>query len=579
MATQKIRSVNQLIYLLDLPEEENRIVEVIGEYLSDKQVGAFYQIADLVGLDGAYVIHSNSLSDEVLLEIAQKLGFFIGKHLKVAIDQFGPLSRVPLTANALSDAIASIRQNLVAFPPEPPTDSRLRDITLMQQLMPHSAVDNFENPIEEDILRDLDADNASIVGTYYFWDDTNVSEDEVPRKKQSPKKAAKEKQQPTGNTQPPQTANSTAFKSTLSDAELARRLKFRSDMEYQIEQLTSPESVKREVVRRFTRLEKVEVQKESRKNWPPAVHNPRQTANFLKAFASEEPLKFATHTYDEGTPFSYNHWISQCNLAFKLIELERFQDVPLQTRAKVRSFLFESDPKKGWGFDKIPFGWSHPELKRWCTENPGVCPSSPPSMPMPRTVKDALANGISPMTAIPDFEALCRRFAREIRFRGSEGAYLEKFLREKSRLAGLGAPHRISYDENLRSLDFYLDVDRFSAALKHILITIKERLQHLNVHFMGKDMADRVEIKVHHEGSVVTRASTDPKVAVDTLTGDLKSAWNNLRGHCHWSMEAAFTDGKKRLHYLGEVGQPAVEDAPETEGGVLHTFTFLKPDK
>lgn len=626
MTNNKSRSLEEVILDMDIPAEEKPVMEVFSTCLPNHFRNTFYKVAVLVGLDHAYTILSKDFSEALILEIAQKLGFYIRTNLITSNRELGSAARISLTDADLEASIADVRQNLIDFPSEYPTDPRRRDIPLMKKLCTLSVHHHNDNPetdsptsvknqifdlIGEDIDYISDYEEA-LIGQVDWEEDSNLLEDVVvpPKKtlqdisfldslnlpnrlkpsktkgyswldyflhectvlnptKPTEAEAEIEPEKPKTPISVPNANNSSTQTNKLTHQEYFRRYKFRLDMEYQIERLEGSERLKQEVIRRFERLVKMEEPKKNT-NWPPEKHMPRQTAAFLKEFASNESLKFATHDYDEHSPFVYMDWLQKSKSAWDGLN-KKYPDVPYQTSAKLYTFLFQKNMNDGWGYDKIKFGWSYPEVEEWCTAHPGEFPAS---LELPLAVtNDLKERNIDP---IPNMENLCKRMAHEIRFRGSEGGFLERFLRKKCRELGLTKTHSLHFEESLRTLDFYVDIERFSAALKQLLHPVKERPNHKQLYFKGRDLDNCVQLIIHHEGSVVTRTSTDSKVAVDTLSGNLKNAWNNLRGHCNWSMEATFDDGKKRIHYLPD--DLVTEDANETEGGVLHTLTFIKPE-
>ncbi len=98
-------------------------------------------------------------------------------------------------------------------------------------------------------------------------------------------------------------------------------------------------------------------------------HNPRKMVELLCKFTSEEPLKSITHPSRKND--EYVDFIGKVSETWTKLD-KNYINKKLQ--AKIWRFLLDKEFENGWGKYQIKMGWSSPELKKWCSENPNKSP-------------------------------------------------------------------------------------------------------------------------------------------------------------------------------------------------------------
>lgn len=303
-------------------------------------------------------------------------------------------------------------------------------------------------------------------------------------------------------------------------------------------------------------------------------HVPAHTAKFLALFSNDPDLKFVTHDWDDSRgPFNHEDFLYNIHTRFeKALRDPQYSGVPFTTLMKVFTFLFNQDPENGWGYERIPLGWSFPEITRWCRNNTGVFPIE---MPLPQEFRKYKLRGKT--KRYQSFGDLIQKFRKEIRF-VNEGNHLFHFLNNKVDENGLHLDHNTILEKTLNGLDFCVDVDKFGAGLKGVFDGMKKRKEFRNIVFSGKREAGKIILSIFQEGSFIERSSPEEKkIRPGTLGGDYENTRKNLFSQCDWSFEGPFQNGNSwAMHYLRPSDQPEVTPSACTTG-VQHTFTFYQP--
>ncbi|MFZ4412587.1 MAG: hypothetical protein ACOYOV_05855 [Bacteroidales bacterium] len=278
----------------------------------------------------------------------------------------------------------------------------------------------------------------------------------------------------------------------------------------------------------------VPIQRDKKKTVIILLHKPKETYLFLNSFNSNEGgLKNLTHRFNFET-IDYEIFIANCKKEFEKCKSD-YPNVPQALLTRINEFAFSTKPR--WyirkGKEKIEpnKGWSCPEFIEWYNLNkthPG---------------NDARWNN---EMIIPFKESIQVRADTDSLERIIDDMIKNVFGESKENFV-------FNIDEQIRTAQFYTDVDNFGQALFHVFSTIKDIsiknfCYEISVNYIDEtlDNGKFKKIIITHINSEATRNSNDPNFA----QGDLKSITNNLWGLCNYEIHAKFPDGYFRKFFL-----------------------------
>ncbi len=299
-------------------------------------------------------------------------------------------------------------------------------------------------------------------------------------------------------------------------------------------------------------------------------HRPKELANILNSFTqNNNPLKYATHSWEEGKFVSYDDFIAQIRQAWKKIDkdLKRYSR---NLHAKIYTFLFSSElgneNKKGyintWGEHRVKIGWSSPELKKWCTDG---------NKPLEYRLSDSTSFTVGSEDIETFYDVAMKVFKHEIEIKTDNNRLKYLFLDIADKL--LGFDFNVT-DENLEGKDFYTDVQWLRSALNKIFEEIKKRTTHPNIVISAIDKDNILEIKILQVGAVPNKTSEQ---LLDRINkGSFGSITNELCSLCDWSIEAKCEDGNYRINYLKQKETKAFEKISNEPKGFTYILRFYK---
>jgi len=305
-----------------------------------------------------------------------------------------------------------------------------------------------------------------------------------------------------------------------------------------------------------------------------SIHNPQKLVNLLSKFRKEgSALKYAVHKWDLGTEFEdYKSFIEQLRADYNEISWD-LKELREGLNAKCYGFLLNQKVgNNGWGYDRIPAGWSSPELASWCRENPEKSPFN-------RPIKSSYPKkGIN----FSVFEDVVNHFKMEIEVR-NEGDQLKKIIIKELNRAHLLDPFgEFNRPEliNLESKTFYTDVQWMRAAIAIIFKEIKKRGEGLeeckDVTIEAIEDNESVMLKIVHKNSFTAGDSIKINNKLTSIGGDFLTIKNKLMNLCDWSIENKFKEGFFRLNYLcSNNSTPFIEEIDSCEG-FSHFLKFYK---
>lgn len=310
----------------------------------------------------------------------------------------------------------------------------------------------------------------------------------------------------------------------------------------------------------------------------PVKHNPIRLINLLNQFSSNSsPLKYSTHSWDhgqvEGIFDSYSNFIKKAVKQYKQFSFQ-LKELNENLNAKIYGFIEDKKLgqlnrkgyKRAWGLNKVKIGWSSPELKLWCENNPN---HNPMEMILPDDLQFFVGN-----QQITTFRQVVNIFKQEIEIR--EDNQLKKLFME------LVDKHNMSFDfnvtyEGLEQRSFFTDVQWFKTALDKVFESLAKRTRHPNIIIKAIDNNTTLIISIEQVDSFCTNKSYND-IKFSAQNGDLGDMIKYLKNLCDWSIVTKFNEGEYRINYLSAKNNcPHVEKA-ESCLGFKHTFIFYKPN-
>lgn len=299
-------------------------------------------------------------------------------------------------------------------------------------------------------------------------------------------------------------------------------------------------------------------------------HNPRELFKILESFTkNNNPLKYATHSWEEGKFESYEDFINQITNEWNKINKD-LRKYSKNLHAKIQSFLFNKNlgnkNKKGyidaWGEYKVRFGWSSPKLKEWCSEG---------NKPFAYRLEPDMQLTVGSYS-IETFDDVCMKvFKHEIEIK-TDNNRLEKLFREICKKQ-LGFDFNVKF-ENLKGKDFYTDVQWLKSALNKIFEEIKKRTTSPDVNISAQDKDDILEIRIEQIDSKPYK--TSKKLLDRKNNGTFGAVANELCSLCDWSVESVCEDGNYRINYLKPKDVKSIEEINEIPKGFTHILRFYK---
>lgn len=304
----------------------------------------------------------------------------------------------------------------------------------------------------------------------------------------------------------------------------------------------------------------------------PIVHQPKDLITILKKFSlNKTVLKYATHSWDGGKDEEvfkdFEDFLVKLRKEFK--QINELKKLNKHLWAKILSFLLNKNVgRDGWGYHRIKFGWSSPELLHKMRENSSQKPENI-IIPLESQFFLLTKNGTQ---LIQKFQQVIDIFKNEIEIRDENSALEELILKYHDKhLEGF----KILNASNLKNKNFYTDVYYFEKALDLAFDNIRKRSTYKNVSYILNEDDDSFTLNIiHHESYAIGRSITDQKLSSKYGDMGLMKSW--LTNLCDWSIESHFKEGKYRINYLVSDNTTSAYEILEEIEGFKHIFKFFK---
>ena len=301
----------------------------------------------------------------------------------------------------------------------------------------------------------------------------------------------------------------------------------------------------------------------------PIYHRPIELVNLLSKFSTNDSaLKYTTHSWDAGRDSkifgNLREFIglakSQYNVfSPHLIKLSK------NLNGKIFNFLFnEQISVKGWGANRIKFGWSSPEL----LEKFNAGNVTPEDIVLPEKYQMQIGS-----VTIRKFGHVIDVFKNEIEIR-DDSDQLQRLIIDKH------DKYLLSFDDpvvsNLHNKTFYTDVQWFGRALDLILQNVQKRAQHKNVCYsVTIDTPQFLVLEILHKNSFNDGKSFEDR-KFQLKSGDFAEVSKYLKNLCDWSIESRFLEGNYRINFLSSEKEQTLIEKIEKSDGFKHVFKFYK---
>lgn len=281
-----------------------------------------------------------------------------------------------------------------------------------------------------------------------------------------------------------------------------------------------------------------------------SYHAPLDTSHFLQLFRNSKGLKFLSHKFDVVNElFNADEIVKIAKQEFKENTEERYK-IPRSLWMRIDYFAFKNQEEKGIAF---PVFWKRADVVEWCKHNPSMHPIQNPVFA--KEIED-FKNSIE--IRAPKLEELMINLLKKI----VDDKYTDIQL----------------ILQDVRTANFYTDVERFTTGLSAIFCSIKERIKPGDkLAFTFKRQVDGILIKraIHilHYNSKASKSSED----IYEGSGDFNNAKKAFRGICDWYVEGVFTDGCARIGMLRKenIGEAINKDIDkESVLGFKHILIF-----
>jgi RNA-directed DNA polymerase len=306
----------------------------------------------------------------------------------------------------------------------------------------------------------------------------------------------------------------------------------------------------------------------------PILHAPKELVSILKKFSVENSvLRYATHTWDAGKEEQrfdgYEDFIRKIKSEFDLID-NHFIKLSPMLRAKIVAFLFQKNinESKGWGTQRIKFGWSSPEIREALLLNPEIQPENI-LLPVQHQFVLKNANGI---TTIQRFKQVIDIFKNEIEIRDDSSALLDLILELHDRFL---PELPILNLENLDDKSFYVDVDYLRKALELIFLGMSSQSEKYQMSYTMEETKEFYSLRILHHHSFCRGLSKDSE-KFGLHRGDFSTIKNRLTNLCDWSIETEFAEGSYRVNFLSSDPGLASTEKTLEQPGFSHILKFYK---
>ncbi len=305
----------------------------------------------------------------------------------------------------------------------------------------------------------------------------------------------------------------------------------------------------------------------------PILHHPRKLVNILNKFTdNQSALKFATHTWDARRDSDF---LSDIETFVKQAKHEYFKFnkelkyLKKELDAKISQFLFNPNVKeKGWGINRIKFGWSSEELKTYIKNTPEA---KPEGYILPKYAQKKIKQHNDNMM-VSNFKHVIDVFKNEIEIRDENDTLMNMIMHYHDKYISNFEPVDV---ENLENKNFYTDVDYFGKALELVFENIRKRDHHTKVSYIGVDNEDSFQLEIaHHDSFNTGRSINDPKLL--GANGDFGTIRGYLKNLCDWSIESDFIEGQYRINYLSSDASIDKHTKIENAIGFKYIFTFYR---
>ena len=191
-----------------------------------------------------------------------------------------------------------------------------------------------------------------------------------------------------------------------------------------------------------------------------------------------------------------------------------------------------------------------------------------------------------PLSVNEEFYKLIQLFKRKIRFGKANieetnlFAGIQNLIKEEELNELIG---KIDLDENIRTANFYTDVDAIFISIRKLLIMFKRfgEGKEYKVKISYYKEKKRKILEICHDGTGAYISSEDFVEKLLKGNGELSEMRNiTLKSRCDWQIEAGFTNGIYRIILLDSdnpLGEPSIEPLSnlKIENSFIHKMIFL----
>ena len=302
-----------------------------------------------------------------------------------------------------------------------------------------------------------------------------------------------------------------------------------------------------------------------------AKHNPKRLVEILNYFTKDNPIKYTAHSFDWNKYSTYENFMNQVKKTFEAID-DDLKFLSPNLYEKITKFLFSDSLSENntWGINRIGYGWSSQELKRWAHEEElKIDGKKAIYFPIPQDFCKQV-NG----KTISNFEDICNVFKNEIEIRddGKLSMLLEELEEEV-----LGFDFEVTYDKNLSNVSFYTDVEYLRNAIVKIFeqfkVDSRKDYDNIFIEAISDENGKYIDLLITQIGSTMSKS---PELLKDEINdGDFQDIRSSLLSICDWSILGVYKEENFKIDYLSVNTEKINLSSPKSvPNGFTHKLRF-----
>lgn len=299
-------------------------------------------------------------------------------------------------------------------------------------------------------------------------------------------------------------------------------------------------------------------------------HNPKRLIEILNYFTKDNPIKYTAHSFDWNRYGTYEKFINEVKLTFEELE-DDLKYLSPNLYEKITKFLFADNLSSNntWGFNRIGFGWSSPELKEWAYREESK-QDGKKAIYFP--LEEKYVQQINGKT-ITTFEDVCNVFKNEIEIRDDDKLSM---LLEELEEEILGFDFEVEYI-NLENISFYTDVEYLKNGLTKIFEQFKDETRkeynHILIEAISCEEGNYTDLFITQINSSTKKDSNTMMKEIDN--GDFQDIRKTFLSLCDWSIIGKFKDGFFKIDYLSLENENVIkEEINSIPSGFTHKLRF-----